>query len=68
MITKIEKSYTRTVNLGNYENVRVSITLTKNLEGEVTAKEIQKISNKLLALEKAIVENEASTLLKEREE
>lgn len=58
---RLRKRYSRTINLGNYESARIEIELEKDLENP-TPKLIQEASNKLLELEKIIVEQESKGL------
>jgi len=63
---KIQQNYSRNINLGNYENARIGITLEKEVENPNEAK-IKKISNKLLELCKKLVNEELADLKEEEQ-
>lgn len=49
----ITKSYAQLRNVGNYENIRIETTLSKELD-DPTVKEITEMSDKLVALAKKL--------------
>lgn len=63
-IMKIQQNYSRNINLGNYENARIGITLEKEVNVK-SKQEIKKISNSLLEICKSLVHEELEQLKEE---
>jgi len=61
---KITKHFDRNLNLGNYENARIGITLEKEVNVK-SKQEIKKISNSLLEICKELVHEELEQLKEE---
>ena len=61
---KIEKHYSRVVNLGNYESLRVGVTLSKELDSPITEAQLRKVSDALFNLCVDLVEKEIEKLKK----
>lgn len=54
---KISKSYSKNKNLGNYESVRIGVTLEKELKSP-SKKTIEKVSKVLYKIGKELVDTE----------
>lgn len=59
----IKKTYSQLKNTGNYENVKIETTLTKEMEGP-TPKQIAEMSDKLIALAKKLTERDIEKYIK----
>jgi len=62
---KIEKSYSRNINLGNYETLRLGLTI-KSDKDIVDIDELRKHSAKLTKLAKQLVNEELEKIKEER--
>jgi hypothetical protein len=64
-IKSISIEYGRTFNIGNYESIRLGLTVSKDIiEGDNVTEEVQKSMNGL----KALVHKEAARIIEARKE
>lgn len=62
---KIEKFYGKNANMGNYESVRLGLTIKYDKDIK-SKKQLKKVSNNLLKLAKEIIEEEIKKIKEEK--